>query len=127
MIIHRGHTEGLSSYMLKQFEDRLFEHVKKVFPERTAKLGDQETRAQVQRGIGRAQRHYVTRENDVARYVDLQFLVGEDFEQRPQMAWANDILTNHKLAGDAKMRQIYDQLPDKLRGIYHAEKAGGGR
>lgn len=127
MIIHRGHTDGLSAYMRKQFEDRLTDHVTRVFPQQTGKLGPEETRAQVQRGIERAQRHYVTRENDVARYVDLQFLVGEEFEQRPQMAWANEILTNHKLAGDAKMRQIYDVLPEKLAAIHKAEQAGGGR
>jgi hypothetical protein len=88
--------ETLGEAMRQRFAERLMAHVRKVFPDECAKLGEPALRQRVEAGIARAEEHGFTAERDVVRFVDVRFLLGDEFEARSRTSWAAAILEDHR-------------------------------
>jgi hypothetical protein len=55
----------------------------------------------------RAQQYGITKENDVATFLDLTIMYGPDF---PRASWASDILREEKILGPYKMALLRQRV-----------------
>ena len=101
--------------MLNSFECRVFAHLTRVFPLPCKDLGEEAVRKRVRAGIASAAGYGITSEYDVVRYVDLMFILAEDFDKAPNLSWAARILTAEQLHPKEKMDGLYERLSKELK------------
>lgn len=92
------------------FRQRLVEHVERVFPDLCRELGAGEVRRRVARGHRRAVAREISRERNVALFVDLFFGLGPEVESNAEHAWVAALLDDPALSEDGKMTLIYQRL-----------------
>ena len=92
----------------KAFEDRVITHLKKVFPEQSAALGELKLRETIQYGTQRAAAYRVASERDVCKYIDLMIFYGRDFDKDAKHPWAQSILQNQAIRNPtSKIERLY--------------------
>lgn len=111
--LRRAQLERLGAAMMDEFQLRLEQHVRLVFPRRTAALGDDGVRALIAKGVRRAQELRLSTERGVTRFTDLLFAFGEDFESRGGLAWMSAILQDVSRSEDARLYLVWTQLPER--------------
>ncbi|MCD6303567.1 MAG: hypothetical protein J7M21_01225 [Planctomycetes bacterium] len=115
MKIRKEQMDAFSEPLMRSFECRLVRHVEKVFPDECGQLGDEAVRQRVRKGIRDARKYGVVIEYDVARYVDLMFILSEDFDDNDEFPWARRILNHPDLDGRAKMDRLYKRTEAELK------------
>lgn len=90
-----------ASYVLRA-KQRLAVYASKRFPTRFPEAGDAELHRFVDRVWGAAHEHDINKENDVATFLDLSVMYGEDFYQE---SWASATLQSD-WHGPDKMRLL---------------------
>ena len=103
LVIREEQREVLKQYMVKQFEERMVLHLRRVFPEKIKFLSEQELRTQTQRGINQSAQYQITVEGDVQRYLECAVVYGWDFHAT---SWAREILCHNDWNGEMKMDKI---------------------
>ena len=101
--------DALSSSMRKQFEDRLWDHLKTAYSNQIARMAEQEVRNSIRVGTERAGSYGITTERDVARFIDLMYFLSADFDTNAETSWVRLILDDPKIEPAAKMDLIYDK------------------
>ena len=91
--------------MRDQFLDRLQPFCAAQWPAQTAQLGPR-FRSFLNSSVDLAISYGIRRESEIARFVNLCFVWGPDFECRPQNEWAKRILTNPALDGKRKIDDL---------------------
>ena len=91
-IIRKQHMEAFAGVAMRNYEDRLLEHVRESFPEQVKTDGDAKTRETIQAGIQSARRHSLLTERDAALYIEVMYILGPEFETDPRYPWAGEIL-----------------------------------
>jgi hypothetical protein len=124
MLIRKNQMDQMSADMMNSFEDRMVEHLNQFFKAKTKPMGEEAVRQSIRDGVGRASGYFVESERDVARFIDLKFALHQEWDTQPEMDWAKKILDDMSLAGEQKMDQIYQELPERLREM---SKAAGKR
>lgn len=101
-------VEVLAGAMADGAEERISAHLRRVWPEETAAMSEDELARWVRYGVAKGGRYGITAEYDVARLVDLMFALGAQFEEDPSLPWAAEALRDVGLDGrgrvDALMR-----------------------
>jgi hypothetical protein len=82
---------------VKSFEDRVVAHLQKVFPEKSAQLGEDKLRDAIKYETQRAAVYSITSERDACKYIDLSILYGPDFDKDSNLPWAQNILQNKNI------------------------------
>ncbi len=123
LIIRKSQMDALDAEMLSSFQDRMIAHLRTQFPARTAGWGATSGRGFVLGGTAKARTHQVIAERDVARFVDLMAELGDDFETRPDMAWAAEILASPDRGGTEKMDAIYRELGTRIPSAARLQQA----
>ena len=105
----------LSEYMRHSFEKRMVEHIAEEFPDKYRKMqdperGDAKVHELVREGMGKAEGYGLTSERDVALFIDVMVRVSPDFDQRPDMDWACEILKSDSVPPDGKLDAIHEEL-----------------
>lgn len=118
LIIRKEQMLAFSNYMKKSFEDRVAVHLRENFPKETEKLSNEELRGIINKGIESAGKYNIVRECDVAKYIELMFLITPDFDTNKDTPWARRILVNSGISGEEKIRRLLASLPqiDKTDG-----------
>ncbi len=114
-VIRDAQMEVLAEPLLEAFSVRMMRHVRRVFPQATSVMTDDEVRGLVRDGIERSRAYGIRRETDVALFIDLLLGIGTDFDDRPECAWIRTILDRREQSGMLRMQLIYDELPQKTR------------
>src|SRR5438132_13371033 len=107
LTIRKEQEEVLAGYMAKNFQERIVKHVKRFWPEQCRALGDEQVRESVRTGLARARGYGMSTEYDLARYIDLMYWLGTDFDTGPSFPWAVQILPNTSIAARAGMDKLY--------------------
>lgn len=94
----------------ESFERMALAHVCEVFPEAVQAMGAAAASAQIRRSIDRAAGFEITAREDVLLFLDLDFEMGEPFEDHGQLRWVARILHNRSVPSRMRMRRIYDRL-----------------
>lgn len=106
LVIRQEQMDVLSAYMRAQFEQRMIQHLRAKFPERTQDLPDERIRLVVQNSMKKAQSYGVEYEDDIRRFIEYLVIYGTRLDTREETRWIGDILRRDDLNGTAKMDLI---------------------
>jgi hypothetical protein len=93
----------------REFEDTMIEFLYEHFPEECKELGSYVTRAEVRKGIDRAAVYNIVDEHDVCMYIELMFILGENFDIDLKYPWAEEILSEDTWDPSDKIERVYDE------------------
>jgi hypothetical protein len=109
LVIRREQIKALSWKMRKAFEGRMVLHLKEFFPDQCEMLGEEDTRAAIRYGMGRAEGYGLETEGDIAKYLNLMFVFGRTFDTDPDLPWASEILNARAdYAPSERMARLYE-------------------
>lgn len=97
LIIRKEQIKVLRQYMEKQFEDKMYIHLQKFFPTKYESLGETETGKLISKGIKQASEYEIKSERDVCKFIDLMFVLGENFDKDPSINWTSEILSDESI------------------------------
>jgi hypothetical protein len=86
----------------------------KQWPAQTSELGD-DYRPFLEAGIKRAASYDIRSEQAIARFVNLYFVWGPKFEEKPEHAWAMKVLKDKAFDGNRKVEELVRRTKLKLR------------
>jgi hypothetical protein len=112
--LRKEHLEAFEAQAVSLFANRVLTHVKSVWPEQCAELGDAVIRSTVQTAIQRAGMLGLLNEYDIARFVDLSFILAADFETNPLSIWTRPFIADKTLAPRAKLDRIYERMENEF-------------
>ena len=83
-------------------------HLKELFPEDFAAMGEHKLDETIRQGIQRAASYGFILQGDVRRYLELSVRLGADFDSDPQFPWASSILNDESIEDAAtKIDRLY--------------------
>ncbi len=91
-VIRKQHMDACAEVAMRNYEDRVLEHLRESFPGKVQELGEAKTRESICDAVQKAKGHGLISERDACIFVDLTFKLGKDFDQDPQYPWAAEIL-----------------------------------
>ncbi len=106
LVIRPEQMAVLSAYTSDQFEQRMIEHLRDTFPERTQDLPDERIRLVVRDGMKKADGYHIEYEDDIRRFIEYMVIYGARFDVREESRWIGDVLRRPDLGGTAKMDLI---------------------
>jgi len=106
LIIKQSHKDTFGEIARQKFEGRAAEHCGRIFADDCRKLGEEALRARIARAVEEADRFGIRKERDVIRYIDLTFVLSEDFAASRSFPWAAKILKDEDLGGTTKMDRL---------------------
>ena len=112
LVIKAGQLSALSQGRVAQFEARMSEHLRRVYPDwALADAVDPTQRealaAFVRQGRAGAERYGLRLELDIARYLHVMHDLGEHFDESPEYPWAPALLTE-PLSPAEKLNRLRD-------------------
>lgn len=108
--ISRKQMDAFSLASREGFENRMVTHLVRFFPERCLGEGENWIRQLINQGIAHAARHGIVTESDVCKYIDLMLVLGRNFDEEPDLKWAQDILWSKDLpTPGARINALYDE------------------
>lgn len=106
LTIRKKNQIALSEEIGTRREGRLTRYILARFPHVLA--GDEQAaRAIVEKGDASAKEYGITNEDDVALFIDMGVMYGDDFHREP---WAFDVLTSDKLTSREKVLELRDRI-----------------
>ncbi len=72
-------------------------------------MGEEGLEDFVARGMAKCDRYEIDTEYDVGRFCDLMLLLTPDFDEDPNIPWAQDILTSPGFDGRVKVDQLMER------------------
>ena len=103
------------------FIDHLMARFSAIWPEKTSQLGHR-YRPFIESGVERAVTYRLLTESSIARFVNLYFVWGDEFEVLPEHAWALEILRDHRLAENIKISELVSRTKLKLTAIHASQR-----
>jgi len=114
LVIRRQQMNILSWKIRMAFEDRMVLHLKEFFPDQCRMLGEKDTRAAIRNGMERAETYGLGTESDLAKYLNVMFTFGRDFDTDPELPWASAILNARDgSAPSERLARLYKVAVDK--------------
>ncbi len=108
--IRKDQLEALSEPALDAYIERVKPHLKKKFPDRCDALGEEGVEAVVRKAARTGRDHGLEGSPDVTALASLLLVFGEDLLDKPDTAWAKDILASKVIAPKEKIPMILDRL-----------------
>lgn len=93
LILRQAQMAALNAIILDGFQERATARLLGRFPKRCRIIGETGVRALVRHGVGRAAAHGIEALPDLARYLDVMFTLGRDFDVNPAFPWAAERLS----------------------------------
>ena len=114
LTIRKEQDQALALAMEQQFEQKIFIHLKKFWPANCRSQGEAGVRESIRQGVDRAHGYGMKTEYDIARYIDLMYSMGMDFDSDPEFPWVIEILNNEKSPLSEKMDRLYEETEQRL-------------
>src|SRR5277367_3660426 len=105
LVIRQEQTQALRMAQRARFIERLMSLFAGLWPQQTSKLGN-DYRHFIESSVERAIFFGIETESAVARFVNLSFVWGPEFELRAEHAWALDILEDSNLREQIKIHEL---------------------
>lgn len=110
LTIRREQMEVFAAYARRSFEQRMVRHLARRGAFAHTRRTQAEWLALVRTGIATAKSYRVVAERDVARWVELMALLGEDFAEQPELKWAKAILEDAALSPSLRVQLLHQQV-----------------
>lgn len=124
LFIRREQNEQLREARLRAFESAMLPHLAKCFPEKCRDLGQAGVRQSVRTGVENARKYGIRNRYDVARYIDLMYVLCFDFDTSRRTPWAAEVLTEEAAGPREKMDRLYEKTDRELKAA-EARRSGG--
>jgi hypothetical protein len=109
LVLRRAQMDALARSAREPFVENVTAHLRRVWPEECAAMGGAGVEAFVEKGLARCDRYGIETEYDAGRYCDLMLLLTPDFDEDPNIPWAQDILTSPGFDGRVKVDQLMER------------------
>jgi len=96
--------------LMRDFENRMIEHLKEFAPKHTGLLPEEDLRKIIHLSWEKAKRYDLVSERSVRIYVQLVLMLGYDFDSDPQFPWAGELLSDSSIDNEVERA---DRLHDK--------------
>lgn len=110
LVIRSAQMEALARAAIEPFVENVMGHLRRVWPEECAAMGEEGLERFVHHGMERGGRYGIETEYDVGRYCDLMLLLHRDFDDDPNLPWASDTLASGDLDGRMKVDQLMERV-----------------
>lgn len=110
----------------ERFVQRAGNYFATLWPAMVERLGDR-WGAFIELAVQHAQKHGLTEGPCVARYINLWFIWGPQFEDKPGFEWARDILTDPRRSEFTKPHQLVRRTLDELERKHAATQGRPGQ
>ncbi len=108
--LRKEHLDAFEAQVVARFITRVVAHAKAVWPAECDELGEAGVVDTVRKAVKRAAALGLSSEYDIVRYVDLDFILAQDFAMNPHARWSATILSDRTLAPVAKLDRLYQRL-----------------
>ena len=105
-VMSKALIDALAQSAREAFEDRMYMHVHKRFPNRCARLGEQKVRQRIREGMQRAEHHGMRRITDIAQFIRFMFVIHHSFDTCVRTRWAGSILRDTNLLPEERLEKI---------------------
>jgi hypothetical protein len=109
LTIRKEQYEVLVEESLKDFHRRVFTHLKQSFPVQCQQRQDDGVRASIETGIVRARQRGASSEHDIVRFIELMYILGDDFDTSHQRGWVGRILYDPHLTISARLEALHQR------------------
>ena len=99
----------------ERFAKRLVPHIQRMWSAQCAGLTVEQIAARASDAVTRAVKWGLESELDVARFVDLTFVFGSDFDQSQKCGWAGEILRRASIPASERMAMLWNRARAALR------------
>jgi hypothetical protein len=106
LIINKEQMTALREKKRRDFVKRMVDYLQRTFPKQAGSLGDAGLREEIQHGMETADQYRMVSEREVARYIELMFYLGRDFDTSPQTPWATAILNDRFSSAANRLRRL---------------------
>lgn len=110
MIIRGQHKAAFGQAVGRNLECSLLTHAKRAFGPRVAAMGESAVRVMVRKAIAQATRYGIAQAYEVSRYLDMMFLLGEDFDADAALPWTREILDREGWTETEKMDRLCEHV-----------------
>jgi len=114
LVIRKKQQEAFTKAVARGLECSLLTHATRQFPIRVHRMGEPAARAMIRKAIAACGRFGIEDEYEISRYLDLMFLLGEDFETSAALPWAAALLGDEALSAKAKMDRLCERAGQHL-------------
>lgn len=105
--------QALGRGRMKEFEQRMVDHVRRCFPELFDALGVEPTLSLVQHGVARAAAYDLVSERDICRLVDMMLVLGPDLEAK--YPWVVERLRDASVPKPSmRLERVHEKLLESL-------------
>ena len=112
--LRKEHLAAFEAHVVNLFLSRVTAHLKAVWPEECSELGEPGLAEVVRNGIQRGAALGLSVEHDLVRYVDLYFILANNFETNPLAAWTRPILADRLLSPRMKLDRLYQRMDEEF-------------
>lgn len=117
IVIRQAQMDAFSTALIADFRENLSGHVARLYPGHFAVLGKTRTLGIIDKAIVRCRSYGMEGRRDIARYLDVMLVFGEDFDISPRWPWAGLILRNQDSSGEVKSARLVAAATSILDGI----------
>ncbi len=106
LIIRKEQMTMLQERELQGFVECMKDYLEKNFPDQTESLGEDMLHKEIYHGMETAEQYRMASEREVARYIELMFYLGRDFDTSPKTPWAAPILKDPFSSAANRLRRL---------------------
>jgi hypothetical protein len=110
VIVRREQIAVFRAEAQRQFAERMRAYIAEEYPRHYETLGEEGTKALVQKGIEKAVQHDIDTEGATAVLIELMVEFGDKLERSPERAWAEKILAEPGVPGQVKVKAIRERF-----------------
>lgn len=125
LIIRKQQQDAFDRAVARSIECALLTHATRQFVDPVRRMGEPAARALVRKALADAGRYGIEQEYEVSRYLDLMFLLGEDFASDPSLPWASVALAE-RVGAREKMDRLWQRAQEHLARGSGANRGVGG-
>ena len=106
--IRAEQVAALAAAARMRFIESMLPHVARYHARQFTTLGEDGVRETVGAAVECAERHGITIERDVARFIDIWFALGPGFDVSPSFPWAAATLAERRLTPTARVDRLFE-------------------
>lgn len=115
--LRKEHLDAFEAQAVRFFTSRVIAHLEAVWPAECAELGAPVVAEMAKKLIARAVALGFSMETDIVRFVDLAFILAEDFEINPNAGWIRPVLADRKFPPTVRMDRLYQRMEEEFVNI----------
>jgi len=105
-------ASAFDSYMRESFIERMVGHLRRSFPRQCATGSEESLRVRISHAMDRAAKYDIRKERDVARFLDVGMVFGENFDT--ECSWAAAHL-GRSSEPSVRMKLLFDEAWQKAK------------